>query len=125
MEIEHDSGVDIGRLPAGLPAGRLSVKGRGRFSPSPDGFETLPDGNTLLSVFMTRFLCTLRWPTAKHSRQLRLIVCSLAGLIVPCGLGQEESRQGRSFLHHNEYIVYNPAQVQHENAKTPLNLQHV
>ena len=38
------SGVNIGSLPAGMPAGLLSVKGRGRFSPSPDGFETLPDG---------------------------------------------------------------------------------
>jgi hypothetical protein len=39
-----NSGVNIGSLPAGLPAGRLSVKGQGRFGPSPDGFETLPDG---------------------------------------------------------------------------------
>jgi hypothetical protein len=44
FEIDSNSGVNIGNLPAGLPDGRLSVKGRGRFSPSPDGFETLSDG---------------------------------------------------------------------------------
>jgi hypothetical protein len=53
-----NSGVNMGSLPAGLPAGRLSVKGCGRFSPTPDGFETLPDGMVL--QFRAHALADLR-----------------------------------------------------------------
>jgi hypothetical protein len=38
-----------------------------------------------------------------------------AGLLVPCGPALEAGKDGRggggSFLYHNEYIVYDPAQV--------------
>ena len=33
-----------------------------------------------------------------------------AGLLVPCGEAREGGGGG-TFLHHNEYIVYDPAQV--------------
>jgi hypothetical protein len=44
LEVRSNGVVNIGSLPKGLPADRISVKGCGSLAPDPAGFRTLPDG---------------------------------------------------------------------------------